>query len=561
MDRVAEDDRQDIVTQLQPDVACSRRKVTSAAGMAAPAIKDDHSDELLEAEADRAFCSKSSRLSAGAVVFQQLIVRGVRMDLAFVAGHAAQPCTTSRSQGVRPAARVQRPKVPSHSFSGQAPSSQPEPRGPLRLGLAAAALAAARKGFRRVRRRQAGSQVSTLDLSPEALGWKVDGNNELKGRVEKALERGGLQGAALRQNKQWPSKGEVLKAIPKDCLVKETGRSLAHAAVSTLQVLFCGYLAWKYIPMTAAFIPVWLLYAVVQGTLATGPWVIGHECGHNAFCNEQWLQTLVGYVLHTALMVPYFSWQRSHAVHHSKTNHMTEGETHVPRLQKGSTNKYKNLAKWFGQSSVAMTRMITHLVLGWPAYILAGATGGPAYGNTNHLWPFPPFRNGKKDLFPKSWKSKVLLSDVGIVGMAALVMWWAKTSGFMPVFALYLAPLMVTNCWLVLYTWLQHTDVDIPHFDEDNWTWVKGAFHTVDRPYGPVLDYIHHRIGSTHVAHHVCSAIPFYKAKKATEALKEKFPDLYLYDPTPIHKALWRISSRCTAVQKAEGNDGMYIFT
>ena len=25
----------------------------------------------------------------------------------------------------------------------------------------------------------------------------------------------------------------------------------------------------------------------------------------------------------------------------------------------------------------------------------------------------------------------------------------------------------VTNCWLVLYTWLQHTDVDIPHFDED----------------------------------------------------------------------------------------------
>jgi hypothetical protein len=30
--------------------------------------------------------------------------------------------------------------------------------------------------------------------------------------------------------------------------------------------------------------------------------------------------------------------------------------------------------------------------------------------------------------------------------------------------------------------------------------WVKGAFMTIDRPYGPVLDFLHHRIGSTHVA-------------------------------------------------------------
>ena len=38
----------------------------------------------------------------------------------------------------------------------------------------------------------------------------------------------------------------------------------------------------------------------------------------------------MGYLLHSALLVPYFSWQRSHAVHHSRTNHVDEGETHVP---------------------------------------------------------------------------------------------------------------------------------------------------------------------------------------------------------------------------------------
>lgn len=412
----------------------------------------------------------------------------------------------------------------------------------------------------RVGRRQA-PPSSMNHLTPEALGFNVSDNEALQRRIALALERGGLEGKSLGQGRQWPTKAEVLAAIPKDCLKKETGRSLLFAASSVVQVVLCGILAWKFIPMTAAAIPLWILYAIVQGTLAIGAWVIGHECGHGAFCDQQWLQTLVGMVMHSALMVPYFSWQRSHAVHHSKTNHMTEGETHVPRLQKGPRNKYEKISGLVGQPVVGAIRLITHLVLGWPAYILAGATGGPSYGVTNHLWPMAPFDNGVKKLFPGAWKQKVLFSDAGLLVTVACLMMWAKTCGFASVAALYLAPLVVTNCWLVLYTWLQHTDVDIPHFDEDGWTWVKGAFHTVDRPYGPIIDFLHHRIGSTHVAHHVCSTIPHYKAPAATEALKKHFPDFYLYDPTPIHKALWRVSSHCTAVEKVPGSSGMYMFT
>ena len=32
---------------------------------------------------------------------------------------------------------------------------------------------------------------------------------------------------------------------------------------------------------------------------------------------------------------------------------------------------------------------------------------------------------------------------------------------------------LVCNFWLVLYTWLQHTDVDVPHFEGDDWNLVK----------------------------------------------------------------------------------------
>ena len=74
--------------------------------------------------------------------------------------------------------------------------------------------------------------------------------------------------------------------------------------------------------------------------------------------------------------------------------------------------------------------------------------------------------------------------------------------------ALYVGPYMFVSVWLVLYTWLQHTDADVPHLEASEWSYIKGAFLTIDRPYGAVFDFLHHRIGSTHVAHHVECAIP-----------------------------------------------------
>lgn len=88
----------------------------------------------------------------------------------------------------------------------------------------------------------------------------------------------------------------------------------------------------------------------------------------------------------------------------------------------------------------------------------------------------------------------------------------------------------------------------------DDWSQVKGALTTIDRPYGPVFDFLHHRIGSTHVAHHLNHTIPHYHAKEATEALQKAFPQYYLYDPTPIHVAAWRVGRDCTAtVQRPTG--------
>ena len=237
--------------------------------------------------------------------------------------------------------------------------------------------------------------------------------------------------------------------------------------------------------------------------------------------------------MHSGLLVPYFSWQRSHAVHHARTNHLDLGETHVPL--RDTTPGGKAWQRWqetIGDEAFAIVVIAIRFLVGWPALPVDRRSRVARLGvSTNHFWPGWPFSAA---LFPGEWRRKVWLSDIGVVVMLGLLGWWTYAAGFLPVLAVYVGPYLVVNFWLVLYTWLQHTDVDVPHFDDEEWTWVKGAFMTVDRPYGAVLNFLHHHIGSTHVAHHMDARIPHYNAVKATRTLQENFPDLYRYDPTPI---------------------------
>ena len=349
---------------------------------------------------------------------------------------------------------------------------------------------------------------------------------------------------------RYPTKSEVLAVIPEECFDRNLIKSSLYLFVSLAMTIGSGVLAYLFIPLTWSWLPAWIGYAIVAGTAGTGCWVIAHECGHRAFAKYNWLQDVIGYCLHSIMLVPYFSWQRSHSVHHARTNHLDSGETHVPHRD---TTPSGAARLWWhetiGDEAFAIVLILINTVAGWPLYLFTGASGGPARGTTNHFWPAWPFSAA---LFPGGWARKVWLSDIGILVTIGLLGWWTYSSGFLQVLALYLGPYLVVNFWLVLYTWLQHTDVDIPHFDNEEWTWVKGAFMTVDRPYGFILDFLHHHIGSTHVAHHMDARIPHYNAVKATRALKENFPDLYRFDPTPVPKALWRVATRCHVVSKGD---------
>lgn len=86
------------------------------------------------------------------------------------------------------------------------------------------------------------------------------------------------------------------------------------------------------------------------------------------------------------------------------------------------------------------------------------------------------------------------------------------------------------NHWLVLITFLQHTDPLLPHYRAAEFTFPRGALATLDRTLlgglGSLAGWIGstatHGISETHVLHHVSSKIPHYNAWEASDALRER---------------------------------------
>ena len=380
-----------------------------------------------------------------------------------------------------------------------------------------------------------------------------------KSKTEKNIQFSGLKGKALNVTMDdIPSKASIEKVVARKYFSPDTKTSIAYL-LQTFTIQGIIITIGCNLPLRIDFLPVWLLYASVSGTTAMGFWVLAHECGHGAFSKNKGLETFIGYFLHSILLVPYYSWQRSHAIHHRFTNNISEGETHVPLVIEGNgiteqAGGEKDIAKYLrmGKNNYGMMQLALHLLIGWPAYLLAGKTGGPIYGRTNHFWPTAPF---SAKLWPSKWAKKVWLSDFGILITIVILLIAIHTFSLLRVLGIYFAPLLVVNIWLVIYTWLHHTDSDVPHLAKSEFSYMRGAFLSIDRPYGKILDFLHHNIGSTHVIHHIAPSIPHYYAKEATNAIKNAFPKAYLFNPMPIHKALWHTATNCIAVKREDGSD------
>jgi fatty acid desaturase len=334
--------------------------------------------------------------------------------------------------------------------------------------------------------------------------------------------------------KEYPSISEIRKKIPPHCFERDEKRFLLSLGINVVVIL--GWLCIFYTCLFNRFENVyinniiWIMYSLITGTLSIGFWVLGHECGHETFSNQKWKNNLLGFILHTPLLVPFLSWKHSHAVHHSKTGHIYRDETHVPKIIKNSFVHTIIESDVF--SILQVISSIISIIIGWYLYLIFGTTGGPARGWTSHL--IVP-----NNLFTKRHLPGVLLSDLAVLLMLYVIYQFPFESSF----RWYWGPYIINNCWLVFYTFMQHHGNTIRWYNDESWSFERGAFQTVDRPsYGWIGRVIHHRIGTNHVIHHLFSKMPHYHCEEATIPLREYYCEFYNCDTTPLWKAFLKNS-------------------
>jgi omega-6 fatty acid desaturase (delta-12 desaturase) len=260
---------------------------------------------------------------------------------------------------------------------------------------------------------------------------------------------------------------DIRNAIPKHCFERSGLKSLAYvfrdiASLATTFYIFNRFVTPEYIPSTLVRAVLWVIYTFVQGLFGTGLWVLAHECGHQSFSTSKVLNDTVGWICHSALLVPYFSWKISHGKHHKATGHMDRDMVFLPRSREMYASRIgkfiHELDELTEETPIATAvHLIGQQLVGWFMYLFTNVTGhdnherqpeGRGKGKkngyftgVNHFSPYSPLYEAKDTKL-------ILLSDLGLaISIRALVS-VGRNFGIANLAVWYLIPYLWVNHWL-----------------------------------------------------------------------------------------------------------------
>jgi omega-6 fatty acid desaturase (delta-12 desaturase) len=260
---------------------------------------------------------------------------------------------------------------------------------------------------------------------------------------------------------------QIRDAIPKHCYERSGATGLYYvfrdiASLATTFYLFHTYVTPENIPSTPVRAVLWALYTFVQGLFGTGMWVLAHECGHQSFSPSKILNDTVGWILHSALLVPYFSWKISHGKHHKATGHLERDMVFVPKTREEKASRLGKLVHELSELGeetpiVTFLMLLGQQLIGWPNYLMTNVTGhdnhehqseGRGKGKKNGWFTGVNHFNPSSPLYEAKDAKLIVLSDIGLAITISTLVYVGKTFGWSNLLVWYFLPYLWVNHWL-----------------------------------------------------------------------------------------------------------------
>ncbi|EIN09216.1 hypothetical protein PUNSTDRAFT_67412, partial [Punctularia strigosozonata HHB-11173 SS5] len=347
---------------------------------------------------------------------------------------------------------------------------------------------------------------------------------------------------------------EIRESIPNALFRKSTGRAILYLV---RDVAFAALFATSVYHLDAAACRVGAVSIIAtisrcwwfQGLVFTRIWVIGHECGHSAFSDSHTMNNVVGFITHTALWTPYFSWKISHHRHHSYHGSMEKDEVYVPKTRADiglppAHHSADEIEAHFSDTPIyTMYMLIRQQLLGFTTYLMFNVSGQKRYPRfTNHF-------NPESVLFTKEQRNAVMVSNLGLAIQGALCYNAIQIWGTAAFIRYYGLPWLAVNHWFMMITYLPHTNSEIPHYRGKVWNFQRGAAATVDRNFLGLQGRLFlHDVAHFHVIHHFFPALPWYNGEEATKYLKDFIGKHYVRPEDSVFRVLWKTYNDCQFV-------------
>jgi omega-3 fatty acid desaturase (delta-15 desaturase) len=250
-----------------------------------------------------------------------------------------------------------------------------------------------------------------------------------------------------------------------------------------LAILSTAFFTYEYVKNQGLLLH--LLYWNVYGFFGWCLFVIGHDCGHGSFSKFPIINSICGNICHSVILVPFHPWARSHYFHHRFHNNKEKDKSHPWVTEEEFKEEFPLPIQYI------LPSFLGPFIAFWVYLTIGIDTDG-----SHFIWFGKLYENTSN-----AEKLKSFISSLSVITWIYVV--YSYTESFYTWWAMYGGIVAFCYFWLYMVTWLQHHNEDTLVYSNESWSYLKGAFQTLDHKIGYNIDELHHHISDCHLVHHM----------------------------------------------------------